>query len=160
MCSGIDEGSTPVCPPPPLASVPPPPSPGSPILSGDPFVVVSVTQVSSTEVLIAISNSAPVGIFQFTVGTIVAAGDGGFEPLSLGDVNVQPGPAISASEPAFQLDATSSTGVVFGFAVTMGGEIPAGSDQTIITIDFSGSLLSSDNICLEVRSVINYLWKK
>lgn len=119
-------------------------------------MVVSVIQTSSTEVVIAISNSVPVGIFQFTVGTIVTTGDG-FEPLDLGEVDVQSGPAINPSELLFQLDTTSSTGTVIGFAVAMEGEIPAGDDQTIIIIDFSTSALSSDNICLEASTTTGCL---
>lgn len=134
-----------VCPPPPISL---PPTDELPPLFVMPFVVLSVTTESTSQVNVSISNSVIVGSFQFTVGT-QASQSNSFDGLDLTQVVVIPSSLVDPELTSFTLD-VSATGVVFAFSSTPAVGIPPGEDQVIITIEFAERAPPQEPVCITV----------
>lgn len=137
-----------VCPPPP-ALIPIPPLPAPDVA---PFVTIAPVLVEPpVQVDVVFSTNVPLSLFQFTIGTVSPVSQL-FSPIDLSQVEVTPGPSFNPNNVGFELDGSSSAGVVFAFSAPLTEAIILpGQDQVVLILDLSALGSETDPICLEVR---------
>ena len=140
------------CPPPPALLLPPStPPPPPPDASPSVTIAAVVVESSPLQVDVVLSTSVPLSLFQFTIGTVSPASQL-FSPIDLSEVLVTLGPSFNPNNVTFQIDGSSSAGVVFAFSTPLTEAIVLpGQDQVVLTLDLSALGPQTDSVCLEVR---------